>query len=81
MPWNFMRRAVNFHGDRRRDISNNPADVLASIAHFLAVLGWDDDLTWGRQVVFTRRIAPSLISSQVAKNLEEWQQLVNEAEA
>ena len=75
MPWNFSRRAVDFDGDGRRDIWNNPADVLASIANFLSKLGWRDDLTWGRQVVLTRGIAPSLISAKVAKNLEEWQQL------
>lgn len=75
MPWNFSRRAIDFDGDGRRDIWSNPADVLASIANFLSKLGWRDDLTWGREVALTGKIAPSLIHPKVAKNLREWQQL------
>ena len=47
----FLRYAVDYDGDGRRDIWNNRADVLASIANFLAHLGWRDGESWGRRVV------------------------------
>lgn len=50
MPGNYLRYAVDFDGDGRRDIWNNEADVLASIANYLSSFGWSSDETWGRPV-------------------------------
>ena len=50
MPSNYLRYAVDFDGDGQRDIWNNEADVLASIANYLSSFGWSDDETWGRPV-------------------------------
>ncbi len=52
MPTSFLAYAVDYDGDGKKDIWNNQADVFASIAHFLSSEGWDDQSTWGRQVVF-----------------------------
>jgi membrane-bound lytic murein transglycosylase B len=51
MPSTFLRYAVDYDGDGRRDIWNNRADVLGSIANFLAHLGWRNGESWGRQVL------------------------------
>jgi membrane-bound lytic murein transglycosylase B len=51
MPSTFLRYAVDFDGDGRRDIWNDRADVLGSIANFLSHLGWRDGESWGDQVV------------------------------
>ena len=51
MPSTFLRYAVDYDGDGRRDIWSNRGDVLASIANFLAHLGWRDGESWGRRVV------------------------------
>jgi len=51
MPSTFLRYAVDYDGDGRRDIWNDRADVLGSIANFLAHLGWRNGETWGRQVL------------------------------
>src|SRR5437764_1096871 len=40
MPSTFLSYAVDFDGDGRRDIWNNRADVLGSIANYLARLGF-----------------------------------------
>ncbi|HKJ75549.1 MAG TPA: lytic murein transglycosylase [Alphaproteobacteria bacterium] len=50
MPSSFLVYARDFDGDGRKDIWDDPADVFASIANYLKVHGWRDDLTWGRRV-------------------------------
>jgi lytic murein transglycosylase len=40
MPDIYLSRAVDWDGDGRRDIWNNSADVIASIANYLAEAGW-----------------------------------------
>lgn len=51
MPSSFHRYAVDYDGDGKRDIWNTEADVFASIANYLKTEGWNDDLTWGREVL------------------------------
>jgi membrane-bound lytic murein transglycosylase B len=50
MPSSYLKYAVDFDGDRRRDIWKTPSDALASIANYLKGFGWDDEKTWGREV-------------------------------
>lgn len=50
IPQSYLEYAVDFDGDGNRDIWNSTADVLASIANYLAARGWRDDQTWGRPV-------------------------------
>jgi membrane-bound lytic murein transglycosylase B len=50
MPSTYLAYAVDATGDGRRDIWNSEADVLASIANYLAAEGWQRGLTWGREV-------------------------------
>lgn len=50
MPSNFERLAVDFDGDGRRDIWDNRADALASIAHYFQRSGWRAGEPWGREV-------------------------------
>ena len=50
MPSNFERLAVDFDGDGRRDIWDNRADALASIAHYFQRNGWRRGEAWGREV-------------------------------
>lgn len=50
MPSSFHRYAVDYDGDGKRDIWHTEADVFASIANYLKTEGWNDDLTWGREV-------------------------------
>jgi len=50
MPTSFLSYAVDGDGDGKKDIWNNQADVFASMANYLKKEGWNNDLTWGRQV-------------------------------
>ena len=50
MPSSYLKYAVDFDGDGRRDIWKSTPDALASIANYLKGFGWKDDETWGREV-------------------------------
>ncbi len=50
MPTVFLKYAVDFDGDGRRDIWNSVPDSLASIANFFSDHGWDKSQDWGYEV-------------------------------
>ena len=53
MPSSYLKYAVDFDGDDRRDIWGSTADTLASIASYLKGFGWNGEETWGREVKVT----------------------------
>lgn len=50
MPSTFLRLAVDFDGDGRRDLVSSIPDVLGSTANYLARAGWQPGLAWGEEV-------------------------------
>ena len=44
MPGSFNRYAVDYDGDGRIDLHGDAADVIGSVAHFLAEHGWTRDM-------------------------------------
>ncbi|WP_205625062.1 lytic murein transglycosylase [Geminicoccus roseus] len=50
MPSTYLRHAVDWDGDGRRDIWTSEADVFASMSNFLATSGWRPGERWGRPV-------------------------------
>ncbi len=50
MPSTFMRLAVDFDGDGRRDLIDSVPDALASTANFLRRAGWRAGESWGFEV-------------------------------
>ena len=75
MPSSFLRFAVDYDGDGRRDIWSSTPDVLASIANYLAKAGWSDRWTWGREVEPPAALDPGLVGLEVRKPLHAWQEL------
>lgn len=51
IPTSFLKFAVDFSGDGRRDIWSNVPDVLGSIAHYLQQSGWRRGTPWGFEVI------------------------------
>jgi membrane-bound lytic murein transglycosylase B len=51
MPSSYLRLAVDFDGDGRRDIWNSRADALGSIGNYLQKSGWRDGETWGQEIL------------------------------
>jgi membrane-bound lytic murein transglycosylase B len=50
MPSSFMRYAVDYNGDGRKDIWNSVQDALGSTANYLNSFGWRPGETWGYEV-------------------------------
>ncbi len=50
MPSTFLRLAVDFDGDGRRDLVGSIPDALASTANFLNRAGWREGEPWGYEV-------------------------------
>lgn len=46
MPSSWMKYAVDFDGNGKRDLLHNAADVLASTANYLAGYGWQKGKDW-----------------------------------
>jgi lytic murein transglycosylase len=51
MPIAFLRYAVDFDGDGRRDVVDSVADLIGSTANNLKKDGWHTGQTWGYEVV------------------------------
>ena len=62
MPSSYLNFAVDFDGDGKKDIWNNDADALASIANYLHQKGWNPAVGWG----FTVRIPEGLNTDRAA---------------
>ena len=75
MPSSFLRYAVDYDGDGRRDIWGTLADIFASSANYLSKVGWRGDQTWGRRVRLPEGFDRALIGLKVRKGLHDWQGL------
>ena len=75
MPSSFVRYAVDYDGDGKRDIWGTHADVFASAANYLSQAGWRSGETWGRQVRLPASFDPAIADLKVKKSLDEWQAL------
>ena len=73
MPSSFVRYAVDYDGDGKRDIWSTQGDVFASAANYLAQAGWRTGETWGRRVQLPLGFDHALSGLKVKKPLAEWQ--------
>ncbi|PCI59374.1 MAG: lytic transglycosylase [Gammaproteobacteria bacterium] len=72
MPTSFLAYAVDGDGDGKKDIWTNTADVFASIANYLKQEGWNDELTWGRQVKLPDNFDTSLAIPKNTGSRKKW---------
>ncbi|WP_017216773.1 lytic murein transglycosylase [Pseudoalteromonas sp. NJ631] len=72
MPTSFTSYAVDYNKDGRKDIWTTQEDAFASIANYLKSVGWNDDLTWGRQVKLPEGFDNSYILKRGTKSHKEW---------
>jgi len=72
MPTSYLRYAVDFSGDGRRNIWTNRADVLASIANYLAQSGWRSGQSWGQAVILPARFDTADVGRSVRRPLGDW---------
>jgi membrane-bound lytic murein transglycosylase B len=72
MPDSFLRYAVDFDGDGRRDMWTSFPDVFASTANNLAVEGWKAALPWGLAVRLPGGFDAALAGRDKRRPAAEW---------
>jgi peptidoglycan lytic transglycosylase B len=75
MPTAFKRYAVDADGDGRRDVVDNPTDLIASTANNLKKDGWQPGATWGYEVVLPKNFNFMLADRAKAMPLSQWEHL------
>ena len=64
MPESYLKYAVDFDNDGKKDIWGSKADVFGSIANYFKARDWQQDQTWGRKVLLPPGGEQSLLASQ-----------------
>jgi len=72
MPTSFLAYAVDGDGDGKKDIWNNQVDIFSSMANYLQKEGWNDELTWGRQVKLPKNFDTSLAIPKNTGGRKNW---------
>ncbi|ABR62254.1 lytic murein transglycosylase [Sinorhizobium medicae] len=72
LPTSFLKYAVDFDGDGRRDIWNSVPDSLASIASYLAQKGWQRGRDWGFEVAIPSGVSCAQEGPDLARPIAEW---------
>ena len=72
MPTSFLAYAVDGDGDGKKDIWTNQADVFSSMANYLKREGWNDEITWGRQVKLPQGFDLSLAIPKNTGSRKNW---------
>jgi len=72
MPSAFLRYAVDGDGDGRRDLWGSIPDALASAGNFLAMLGWQPGLRWGREVLVPASFDYAQATRDIKQPLRVW---------
>ncbi|UMY18871.1 lytic murein transglycosylase [Methylobacterium organophilum] len=72
MPTAYLRHAVDFDGDGRRDIWHAVPDALASTADFLKAAGWRAHEGWGREVSLPEGFDHRLADETTERVFSEW---------
>ncbi len=75
MPSSYLKHAVDFDGDGKRDIWNSVPDTLASIANYLKLHGWQKGRDWGFEVNVPQNLSCSLEGPDQGKTIAEWARL------
>ncbi len=75
MPSDYLRHAVDFDGDGRRDIWGSVPDIAASIANHLAAHGWRRGRDWGYEVVLPPAVSCALEGPDQGRSFARWAQM------
>ncbi|MEH6815734.1 MAG: lytic murein transglycosylase [Pseudoalteromonas distincta] len=80
MPTSFNAYAVDYNNDGRKDIWTTKEDAFASIANYLKKEGWNDSLTWGRQVQLPENFDSKYVLVRGTKTRKQWLEYWNDSE-
>ena len=72
MPSSFMKHAVDWDGDRHKNIWTSIPDALASTANYLAEHGWIKGWTWGYEILLPKAYSLKAYDPQDYRPFTEW---------
>jgi lytic murein transglycosylase len=72
LPSSYLRYAVDFDGDGRRDIWNSVPDALASMANYLSQRGWQRGRDWGFEVTIPANVSCAQEGPDRARPIADW---------
>ena len=75
MPSSYLKNAVDYDGDNKRDLWNSKPDAMASAAYFLKSLGWKNSERWGREVKLPSNFPFLEAGLNNTKSLSEWRKM------
>jgi lytic murein transglycosylase len=72
LPSSYLKHAADGDGDGKADIWDSDADVLASMANYLAKSGWVAGRDWGFEVSVPASVSCSLEGPDRGKTVAQW---------
>lgn len=72
MPSSYLRFAVDFDGDGRRDIWDSKPDVFGSVGNYLAKNGWRRGEPWAQPVRLPAGFDTTIAVRDNRRSLEDW---------
>ena len=75
LPSSWVKYAVDYDGDGRKDIWKSKPDVFASIANYMKKNGWKTGEAWAVQVNLPKQFDMKLEGKNNMKSVSEWSKL------
>jgi membrane-bound lytic murein transglycosylase B len=75
MPTAFKRYAVDANGDGRRNVVDDPADLIASTANNLKKEGWQSGQSWGYEVTVPKDFNYMMADRSKVMTFAQWEHL------
>ncbi|MBA4696649.1 MAG: lytic murein transglycosylase [Legionella sp.] len=72
LPSSWVRFAVDYDQDGRKDIWGSKPDVFASIANYMKQNGWQSTQPWAIHVKLPRNFDKNLMGKTIVKPVKEW---------
>ncbi len=74
IPSSYDQYAIDFDGDRKKNIWESIPDALASTANYLKKFGWDNTIPWGMEVTLPKNFDYTLVGLRKKRPLSYWRQ-------
>ncbi|MCX7117878.1 MAG: lytic murein transglycosylase [Legionellales bacterium] len=75
LPSSWVKYAVDYDGDGRKDIWESKPDVFASIANYMKINGWKSGEPWAIYVTLPPHFDMSLEGKSMVKTVAQWNAL------
>ncbi len=72
LPSSWVKYAVDYDGDGRKNIWSSKPDVFASIANYMKINGWHKNEPWAVYVKLPKNFDQSLAGKNTVKTVAEW---------